>query len=162
MLNSLQPIDNLNKGFIKAGDLQRQLAVLRLKNPEIRPIDAANALLDWFQQPDNEFIRLDVLYYAISHTWGIVTEKMEAAPVHFENVRKQRKKRAAAKTKRAAVVAEAVDQAMEQMVATLKHLTFKQARMLHGAAAKLDLGRGADDQRLGDVFSDADIRSALS
>jgi hypothetical protein len=161
MLNSALAPENVNKGFLKVGDLQRQLVVVRNKNPDVRPIDAANALLGWFQLPDNEFIRLDVLHYAISHMWGTVTSKMEDAGVNFERVQKKAKIKQAAKVKRQATVAKAVDEAMEQMVATLKNMTFKQARMLHGATANLDLGKGSDDQRLGDVFSDDDIRSAL-
>lgn len=157
MLNSAQTPDNLNKSFIKVGDLQRQITAIRREDPGARPIDAANALLGWFQDPDNEAIRLDVLHYAISHMWSVVAAKMEDASGLFRRVEKNR----AAKVKRKKATAKAVNDAMEQMVATLRHMTFKQARMLHGATAKLDLDRGSDDQRLGDVFSDDEIRSAL-
>jgi hypothetical protein len=146
---------SVSKGFLKIGDLQRQIVAMRNKNPDVRPIDAANALLGWFDKPDNEFIRLDVLHYAISHMWGTVGAKMESA------ARPSRLQKRVEKAKRQATVAKAVDEAMEQMVATLKNMTFKQARMLHGATTNLDLAKGSDDQRLCDVFSDDDIRSAL-
>ncbi len=161
MLNSALAPENVNKGFLKVGDLQRQLVAIRNKNPDARPIDAANALLDWFQQPDNEFIRLDVLHYAISHMWGVVTSKMDDASVRFERVSKEARQKRVAQAKRKNVIKNAVDEAMEQMVATLSNMTFKQARMLHGATTRLDLQRGSDDQRLCDVFSDDEIRSAI-
>lgn len=163
MLTFLQTSEKLNKGFIKTGDLQRQLAALRLQTPDIKPIDAANALLEWFQHPDHEFVRLDVLYYAITHSWSTVTSKIDdGRPAHAARVRSEVKRKRAAISKRKMAVSSAVDEAKEQMVATMKHMTFKQARMLHGATANLDLGRGSDDQRLGDVFSEAEIRSALN
>lgn len=160
MLNVITS-EKVNKGFIKTGELQRQLTVLRAGNAELRPIDAANALLDWFQSPDNEFVRLDVLHYAISHLWGTVTSKLETPPVQATRISKEIVHKRVARDKRATTVAKAVDEAMEQMVATLKNMTFKQARALHGATANLDLGRGSDDQRLGDVFDDKEIRAAL-
>jgi hypothetical protein len=166
MQTSNQTPSSLDKGFIKAGDLQRQLAALRREQPDARPMDAAHALLQWFQEPDNEHVRLDVLYYAISHAWGTVTSKIEEAPVEVRRAAEQRivasvQQNRATRSKKAAVVAEAVDEAIEQMFATLRSMTFKQARMVHGATAKLDLAKGKDDQRLGDVFTDAEIRAAL-
>lgn len=161
MQTSNQTTEKLNKGFIKTGDLQRQIAAFRAENSEMRPIDAANALLPWFQHPDNESVRFDVLHYAISHTWGTVTAKMEESPSSSARIMASLARKHAAKKSRKAAVTKAVDEAMEQMVATLRHMTFGQARMLSAAAAKLDLSRGSDDQRIGDIFTDDDLRAAL-
>ena len=184
MLNSVQ--NKLNKGFIKTKDLQQKIFELRKDDPEIKPVDAAHALLAWFQEPDNEFIRLDVLKYAISHMWSTVGAKIDedavrsvvtskkaaasakpvAAPTpaqkaHVAKLVSRVQAVSAVSQKRKQQVAEAADKAVEQIVSTLKLMTFKQARMLYGAMADLDLTRGSDDQLLGDVFTDAEIRSAV-
>lgn len=169
MLNNVQ--NKLNKGFIKTKDLQQKIFELRKDDPEIKPVDAAHALLAWFQEPDNEFIRLDVLKYAISHMWGVVTSKIDedavrGAPTperkaHVAKLVSQAQAVSSVSQKRKQQVAEAADKAVEQIVSTLKLMTFKQARMLYGAMADLDLTRGSDDQLLGDVFTDAEIRSAV-
>lgn len=163
--------NKLNKGFIKTGDLQRKIFELRKDDQAIKPVDAAHALLAWFQEPGNEFVRFDVLNYAISHMWSTVTSKIDedavrGAPTPERQARvaalvKQVQAVTSVTRKRKQQVAEAADKAVEQIVSTLKLMTFKQARMMHGATAKLDLSRGSDDQMLGDVFTEDEIRKAV-
>ena len=162
----------LTKGFIKTQDLQQKIFELRKDDPEIKPVDAAHVLLAWFQEPDNEFIRLDVLKYAISHMWSTVTSKIDEDAVrgvptperqaHVAKLISQVQAVSSVSQKRKQQVTEAADKAVEQIVSTLKLMTFKQARMLHGATSKLDLSRGSDDQLLGDVFTDAEIRKVVA
>lgn len=170
MLNRTADL-KVNKGFIKTGDLQRKILGLRLENADLRPVDAAHALLAWFQEPDNEFVRLDILHYAISHMWGTVTSKIDEDAVRG-TPSPRRKARVAQLVQRASSVAldaqqrktkvaEAADQAIEQIVSTLKLMTFKQARLMWGATDKLDLFRGTDDQLLSDVYSEAELREAV-
>jgi len=67
------------KAYIKVGDLQRKLYEMRVDDPDVQPIDAAQALLTWFQEPENEYVRLDVLLYAIRHIWVVVSAKVDVA-----------------------------------------------------------------------------------
>lgn len=161
----------LNKGFIKTGDLQRKIFELRNDDPTMTPVDAAHALLRWFQKPENEFVRLDVLKYAISHMWGTVTNKIDDNALRGPQT-PQSQARVAALSQEAAAndlkrrqsktqIAKAANKAVEQIVATLKLMTFDQARLMHGATSKLDLSRGRGDQLLGDVFTEDEIRKAV-
>lgn len=160
------------KSYSKVNDLQHEVLKLRMDEPEIKPVDAAHALLKWFQKPDNEFVRLDVLKYAVSHIWKTTTEKLNEVALRDASNPKN-KARVAALVNQAQVVTsvtqkrrrqitEAADKAVEQIVSTLKLMTFKQARLMHGATSKLDLSRGSDDQLLGDVFTEDEIRSAVA
>lgn len=171
MLNNEKSTHEL-KIYSKVNELQREILKLRMDDPEIKPVDAAHALLAWFQQPENEFVRLDVLKYAVSHIWKTITEKIDEDAIKGPPTpeRQARVKKLIAyagavssvSQKRKQQVAEAADKAVEQIVSTLKVMTFKQARMMQVATSKLDLSRGSDDQLLGDVFTEAEIRSAVA
>jgi hypothetical protein len=158
----MQNYEKFNKAHIKLADLQRKIATARDLDLSATPLDVTNMLFDWFEQKDSVALRFDILHYAVTHMWKNVAEKTATTSSAIAAEKRLYQHRIALRERREAAISEAADKAVEQIVSTLKLMTFKQARMLHGATSKLDLSLGKDDELLGDVFTDAEIRSAVT
>lgn len=156
MLNSEQG-KRLEKSFIKVRELQKKIAEAKEDIPNAGPMDVAHALREWFDAAENDFVRLDVLHYAVSHMWCTVDSKISEKSA--DQVYREVSDKRALRSKEKSEVAELAAAAIEQVVATIKAMTFRQARLMAGAVGRLDLSRGTDEQLLGDVFSDDEIRS---